>query len=621
MGRIIVNTFIAIGLSLVFAAPASMAADVCQIAWQVAKQAAEGFDKDPAAGLKLFIKARQFCPEDAGLNYNLGMAYAGYGRPAEALPYLEQAVKSDLATAVWRSNLATVLLQAGGDAEKALALARQASGQEAGNADVQLTLVEALAATGDIFGALQTADAVQSRFSGNRELAALRRSLLDQYLAAALQQIKQGRTEQGLAVLQRVDFAGEAALTRAEVLLRLRRWDEALAAVSAGRQHFSSLDGDFARIEENVYAALTRSLYEQFQRGDTVNAYARAKELADKHPANATVKKTQRDLWNALLADAKTIEVPEPQQVAAGTRNPNGGTAGNLLAGIGLAPDAAAQQVELDLSVDVDACIPRGRIQRPYAVAVVIGNQRYARQQRGIGDVAYAERDAAVMKKYLQQVMGFDPKNIIFGLDVTSGDLRSIFGSKDRPRGKLHNYVRAGESEVFIYYVGHGAPGPKGNTAYLVPVDAEIDYIANNGYPLDLFYSVLENLPAKNLTVVLDACFSGDSGGGPLFKKISPAMLKNVQPVQKLANCVIFSSAARDQVSTWYPAKRHSLFTYFFLKGLGGAADHNGDKQITAGEMQAYLGREVPYWARREANRVQTPLVAGAAETVLAQLR
>lgn len=95
-------------LLLTLEAPA-LTADNCEIAWQVAEQAATSFAKDQAAGLKLFIQAQQFCPEDAGLNYNLGMAYAEYGRAVDALPLLERAVQGKEATAIWRNNLAAVL--------------------------------------------------------------------------------------------------------------------------------------------------------------------------------------------------------------------------------------------------------------------------------------------------------------------------------------------------------------------------------------------------------------------------------------------------------------------------------------------------------------------------------
>jgi len=217
--------------------------------------------------------------------------------------------------------------------------------------------------------------------------------------------------------------------------------------------------------------------------------------------------------------------------------------------------------------------------------------------------------------------LGYKPENIIYRINQTSGDLRNIFGTRANPEGMLHRYIRDGESDVFIYYVGHGAPGPDGSSAYLVPVDAQADYIANNGYDLDHFYQVLTNLPARRITVVLDSCFSGDSAGGPLFKKISPAMLRDVRPVREIENSVVFAGADKGQVATWYTQKRHSMFTYFFLKGLGGAADIDGNNVITSGELGDYLQKEVPYYAGREANRTQTPLVMGNRSTVIAELK
>ena len=67
-------------------------------------------------------------------------------------------------------------------------------------------------------------------------------------------------------------------------------------------------------------------------------------------------------------------------------------------------------------------------------------------------------------------------------------------------------------------------------------------------------------------------------------------------------------------MSNWYPEKKHGLFTYFFLKGLQGAADLDGDGAVTVSEMERYLLDEnsaVPYLSRREFQRIQTPQVMG----------
>ena|GEM_PF-5934806 len=74
----------------------------------------------------------------------------------------------------------------------------------------------------------------------------------------------------------------------------------------------------------------------------------------------------------------------------------------------------------------------------------------------------------------------------------------------------------------------------------------------------------------------------------------------------------LFTSAAMDQVPSWYPEKRHSLFTYFFLKGLRGEADPNGKGMITVGGMRKYLQDNVPYMAQRITGNEQLPMVAGS---------
>ena len=68
-----------------------------------------------------------------------------------------------------------------------------------------------------------------------------------------------------------------------------------------------------------------------------------------------------------------------------------------------------------------------------------------------------------------------------------------------------------------------------------------------------------------------------------------------------------FTSASGVQVSSWYPEKKHSLYTYYFLKGLKGAADQDGNQAITAEEMQSYVLDKVSYMARKLNSREQTP--------------
>lgn len=276
-------------------------------------------------------------------------------------------------------------------------------------------------------------------------------------------------------------------------------------------------------------------------------------------------------------------------------------------------------QIAGGLSVDVDMHIPEGQKAGRYDVAVIIGNKNYSAS--GSLNVDFADRDARIMKEYLIKTFGYDSQNIIYAEDAGFAKFNEIFGSERDHRGRLSNMVKEGVSKVFIYYVGHGAPDLETSEAYFVPVDANPDYIKTNGYRLQTFYDNLSKLPAERITVVLDSCFSGNSEKGMLFKNISPAMVKVKKEYQGPSNAVIITSAAVDQVSSWYPEKRHSLFTYYFLKGLQGDADANKDGKITIGEMKEYLKENVPYMARRLSGKEQQPVITGNDSEVIVMLK
>jgi uncharacterized caspase-like protein len=258
----------------------------------------------------------------------------------------------------------------------------------------------------------------------------------------------------------------------------------------------------------------------------------------------------------------------------------------------------------------VDRQVPETTTDRPDAVAVVIGNKAY--QTSDIPNVDYALRDARTMRKYLIRTLGFREENIIFTANATGSDLQRILGTSDTPRGQLYNWVKPGESDVFVYYSGHGAPAPGANEAYLVASDTNPNYLSINGYSVEQLYENLSQVPARSVTVVLEACFSGiSSDGGAVVQDASPVELSVENPALTMDRGLAFTAGAADQIASWYPEKKHGLFTYFFLKGLRGEADRDGNRAITGAELERYVREKVPYRARRMYNREQTPQVVG----------
>ena len=163
-------------------------------------------------------------------------------------------------------------------------------------------------------------------------------------------------------------------------------------------------------------------------------------------------------------------------------------------------------------------------VRNPDGVAVIIGNRAY---QYDVPQATYAHRDAAAFRRYVVDVLGFDPENVIHEKDADKATMERVFGNRDNLKGsELWRYLQLdGRSDVVVFYSGHGIPGLNDKRGYLLPVNAHPDAAELNGYPIDVLYENLvklkEQKAARSVHVFLDACFSGDSGGGRLIGSTS----------------------------------------------------------------------------------------------------
>ncbi|MBL6929765.1 MAG: caspase family protein [Rhodospirillales bacterium] len=255
--------------------------------------------------------------------------------------------------------------------------------------------------------------------------------------------------------------------------------------------------------------------------------------------------------------------------------------------------------------------------QRPDDIAVIIGNADYARQGNDVPDVVPAYADAAGFKRYVTQALGVREGNIIELRDATGAQMARVFGTATDHRGQLHDWVVPGVSRVWVYYAGHGAPAIGEGASYLVPSDADASRIQLNGYALDTLYRNLGQLPAKSISVVLEACFSGASQSGSVIDAAS-AIYARPREVTVPPGVTVIAAGAPDQIASWEEDKSHSLFTKYYLMGMSGEADKspygNGDGQVAYSELDAYLKRTMTYYARRYYGRDQTAqIVVGKA--------
>jgi len=299
-----------------------------------------------------------------------------------------------------------------------------------------------------------------------------------------------------------------------------------------------------------------------------------------------------------------------------------------LNAGLGLKLNTIAPTKQLVFkpttqSVDVDMHIPKGKAIHSDALAVIITSFHY--RSKDIPQVPFSQHDGAIIKEYFMRTFGIPRENIIQMNNPTKSEWEAMFGTDNDARGKLYSRIIPGKTELFVYYSGHGAPDVESGNSYFVPSDCDPTLVRLGGYPVETFFKNLSLLVTTNTWVIIDACFSGAYQEGTLIPGASPIYI-NIESSEKLLkNGTVFSSAKGDQIASWYPKKKHGLFTYFFLKGLQGAADKNHDSKITVGEMEQFLADEVkgvPALARHLWRREQEPVVTAVdKDRVLVELK
>lgn len=270
------------------------------------------------------------------------------------------------------------------------------------------------------------------------------------------------------------------------------------------------------------------------------------------------------------------------------------------------------QKIEVESSV-----FPQDRLQLSYRrlveqsdddIAVIIGNANYSQFGAEVPDVVPAYADAEAFSRFAREGLGVREGNIIQLQDATQAQMMRLFGTAEHPQGQLYDWVKRDRSRVYLYFSGHGAPGPQQASNYLVPADADGARLALNGYPLGQLYQNLAALDARSVTVVLEACFSGLSQESQVVTHASPIFVRK-RPKLVPEEITVIAAGAAEQIASWEQDRSHGLFTKYYLHAMSGEADRepygNGDEIVELDEVDRYLKDTLTYWARRYYGREQ----------------
>jgi hypothetical protein len=240
---------------------------------------------------------------------------------------------------------------------------------------------------------------------------------------------------------------------------------------------------------------------------------------------------------------------------------------------------------------DVDRIVPRAPAPRPDALAVVLGVESY----HSAPPATYAAQDARTAARYFEHTLGIPADRVQLLLDdeVTLAQMHRIFGEDGWLARRVHE-----KTEIFVFFAGHGVAAVEAVAPFLIPSDGDLNYVQQTGYPLDRVIETLASFDALQVTVFLDACFSGlTREGDTLFRGGRPLVLVPVSP--RLSGVSLFSAARGTQVAHALDEQGHGLFSYYLFKGLGGGADLDRDRFVTTGELRLFLEDRIPRAAAR----------------------
>ncbi len=111
------------------------------------------------------------------------------------------------------------------------------------------------------------------------------------------------------------------------------------------------------------------------------------------------------------------------------------------------------------------------------SVALIIGVAKYSI----VAPAEFADRDAQAFYDYARLKLGIPQERI----QTLVNDSASVVGLLSGINKWLKRSVRQGESDVYIFFAGHGLASDNGDTAYLIPYDGAPDFLERTAISRD----------------------------------------------------------------------------------------------------------------------------------------
>lgn len=181
-------------------------------------------------------------------------------------------------------------------------------------------------------------------------------------------------------------------------------------------------------------------------------------------------------------------------------------------------------------------------------MALLIGNSRYVAP---IPPLETPAHDVDQIADTLRRRMGFELRVL---KDASKADIVRAVAKLAREAGPADS--------VFVYYAGHGYLMDDTEMGYWIPVDGSVKTAAQWLSNTDIA-RLLRSIPARQVMLVSDSCFSGTLARE---QAMTAAPLAHVEVLRK-RSVVVLSSGGEEPVSD-EGKDGHSVFAWHFLRAI-----------------------------------------------------
>jgi Caspase domain len=201
-------------------------------------------------------------------------------------------------------------------------------------------------------------------------------------------------------------------------------------------------------------------------------------------------------------------------------------------------------------------------------MALFVGNDQGLPKEHKL---QFASRDAREMAKVFKGLGSVDEDRVYL---LENKKLDHIQDAFSEIRGRVKELKSEKHKLMFMfYYSGHGSK--------------EALHISGQKWNREQFLKELETIPADLKMVVVDACESGsllrNKGGRLITVAPTPEIDKLTQK-----GTIFLSSSAREELAQESNQYRGAIFSHHLINGLRGAADFNGNREISLWEAFHY---------------------------------